>query len=165
MATLSSKLNDIRSDLEQFAISKKIDVRKVSNYSEIIEIAHDKKLDWALSDKFDPLKSIQIYRSYKLIYESLLSARGLLLASEKRGKSYEITKILLPYFQKLIIFTKMLEKELSVGNKAGDFNKIEYMADSLRSYGISLKIVSPTEKVDGRIYRNIRKTATNITMQ
>ena len=59
----------------------------------------------------------------------------------------------------------MLEKELSVGNKAGDFNKIEYMADSLRSYGISLKIVSPTEKVDGRIYRNIRKTATNITMQ
>ncbi len=159
MIILSSKLEEIRSDLEQFIVDKEIDEQKVSTYSEIIEVAHNEKLAWALSSKLEPLKSIQIYSSYKLIYESLLSAKERLLAAKKRGENPTTAELLLPYFQELILFTKMLEVELSNENKDSDFNKIEYKADSLRSYGISSRILSPAEKVNGRFYRDIQKTA------
>lgn len=163
MTIISSKLEKIRSDLEQFIVDKEIDEQKVSTYSEIIEVAHDEKLAWALSSKLEPLKSIQIYGSYKLIYESLLSARERLLAAKKRGENPTTAELLLPYFQKLILFTKILEGELSNENKDSNFNKIEYQANNLRSDAILSGILSNAEKVDIGLYRKIQKTAIDTT--
>jgi len=159
MPELSVTLEQIRADLEQFIVDKVIDEKRVSYYSEFVESAHKQKLAWALSNKFEPIKSIQIYDAYKLIYDSLFDTKLALLEAKKRGENPTTAERLLPYFQSLVLFTKRLEAELEEGKSRANFNDIEDKVKTLRSEAIFSGILKEDKKIDSKIYKQLQETA------
>lgn len=156
---LSERLDEVRNDLERFIADKDIDAKRVSEYSEIIETAHEEKLAWALSQKFEPVKSLQIYDSYKLIYDSLSNIKILLLDAKRRHENPTTAEIILPYINKLTLFTKKLEVELKIEENNIDFNSIEDKTDTLRKEAILKNIIKAVEEVDYKFYKQIHETA------
>lgn len=158
---VSEGLDRIRTDLEKFIANKDIEEEKVKNYSEIIETAYKEKAAWALSQKFEPIKSLDIYDSYKLVYDFLCKMQTLLLDAKKRHENPTTAEKILPYINKLTLFTKMLETELHDEEKDIDFGYFENQAKVLREEAKFNELIESVEKVNINFYKLIHETALN----
>ncbi|PIT85111.1 hypothetical protein COU36_05125, partial [Candidatus Micrarchaeota archaeon CG10_big_fil_rev_8_21_14_0_10_59_7] len=111
-SALSQHVEEVRSDLEAFISTREIDIEKVEKYDRYIELSHNKKVEWALSTKFEPINSLRVYIGYKLIHDSLKNSQIKLKEAKSRGENPTTAEKLQPYFSELVLFTKIFEKEL-----------------------------------------------------
>lgn len=149
----------VRSDLELFISSKEIDEAKVENYTRFIEILYKKKLEWALSERFEAKNSIKIYGAYRLLYDSLVGSRILLTEAQRRGENPTTAEKLFPYFSKLVIFSKILETEL-IKNNEMSFSNIENRTIDLSKEAEALGIMFGAAGTNRAVLEKIQATIT-----
>ncbi|MFA5930325.1 MAG: hypothetical protein WC861_05570 [Candidatus Micrarchaeia archaeon] len=157
MVTVHSCVEDVRKDLEDFIASGQIDEEKVENYKKHIEFAHQKKMEWALSERFEPINSIRVYGAYRLIYDSIMGGQFQLKEAKKRGENPITAERLAPYFSQLVVYTKLLEAELTK-DKEIRFGLIERYTRELTTNAESQGLIYRKNGANKEIYDKIQST-------
>jgi len=153
--SLSVDFELVRKDLESFISTGQIDEDKVEYYDKYIEAAHKKKLEWALSERFEPVNAVRIYGAYRLLHDSIVGGQIRLKEAKRRGENPITAELLQPYFSRLVVFTKLLEMELSKENDIR-FGSIERYTRELSDNAEKLGLLFRHKEGNKEIYDKIQ---------